>query len=604
MCFRLVFAAAFVLAAGVPSSAQPLDPALYAPLKWRCIGPFRARAHQSARRASPGQPNVFYIGVNNGGVWKTTDYGRTWKPIFDDQPTGSIGAIAVAPSNPDIIYVGSGEGLQRPDLSTGDGIYKSTDGGKTWTHLGLRDGAADPADRRRPARIPNRLFVAVLGHPYGANAERGVFRSTDGGADFQKVLYKDENTGGDRRRVRPDEPGHRLRRALGGAAGPWENGACQRAGQRALQVDRRRHHLAAADGGLADVRRRAGPHRHRRRAERPEAPLRRSSMPPRPAASTAPTTRARAGGGSTTTRGSGPRRRLRRGQGRPEEPRHRLRRQHRRLEVDRRRQDVHRASAARPAATTTTASGSTRDNPTIMLLAADQGAVITVNGGETLELLVQPADRAALPRHRPTTASRIASAAASRRAARPASPAAATTAQITFRDWRPVGVEEYGYVAPDPLDPDIVYGGKVTRFDRRTGQVQNVAPEAAARRRATASCAPRRCCSRRSTREMLYFAGERALEDDRRRARAGRRSAPTSSRERPEVPASVGVYAHAAMATQPRRGVIYTVAPSLHGREHDLGRHRRRADPRHARRRQDLDERDAAGARRRGARCR
>ena len=115
-------------------------------------------------------------------------------PIFDDQPTGSIGDIAVAPSNPDVIYVGSGEGLQRPDLSVGDGMYKSTDAGKTWTHLGLRDAqqiaglAIDPADE-------NRVFVAALGHPYGPNAERGVFRTLDGGKTWEKILYKDENTG-------------------------------------------------------------------------------------------------------------------------------------------------------------------------------------------------------------------------------------------------------------------------------------------------------------------------------------------------------------------------------------------------------------------------
>src|SRR5262245_45904969 len=108
-------------------------------LKWRMIGPFRAGRTVGATGV-PGQPNVFYIGVNNGGVWKTNDFGHTWKPIFDDQPTGSIGALAIAPSNPNIVYVGSGEGLQRPDLSTGDGMYKSTDAGKTWKHLGLRDG--------------------------------------------------------------------------------------------------------------------------------------------------------------------------------------------------------------------------------------------------------------------------------------------------------------------------------------------------------------------------------------------------------------------------------------------------------------------------------
>src|SRR5258706_15375662 len=111
-------------------SAQTYDPSLFNCMQWRMIGPHRGGRTVGAVGV-PQQPNVFYIGVNNGGVWKTTDYGRTWLPIFDDQPTGSIGDVAVAPSNPDVIYVGSGEGLQRPDLSVGDGIYKSTDAGKT-----------------------------------------------------------------------------------------------------------------------------------------------------------------------------------------------------------------------------------------------------------------------------------------------------------------------------------------------------------------------------------------------------------------------------------------------------------------------------------------
>src|SRR3989440_13009806 len=131
-------------------------------MRWRMIGPFRGGPTVAASGV-PGQPNVFSLGVNNGGVWKTNDYGRTWKPIFDGQPTGSIGALAVALSNPSIIYVGSGEGLRRPDLSTGDGIYKSTDGGQTWQHLGLRDGqqiAALIVDRHDP----NRRFAAVVGH--------------------------------------------------------------------------------------------------------------------------------------------------------------------------------------------------------------------------------------------------------------------------------------------------------------------------------------------------------------------------------------------------------------------------------------------------------
>src|SRR5213595_981333 len=163
-------------------------------LRWRNIGPHRG-GRTRAVAGVPSQPNVFYMGAVNGGIWKSDDYGRTWNPIFDDQPTQSIGAIAVAPSNSEIVYVASGEGLQRPDLSIGDGIYKSTDAGKTWTHLGLRDGQQIPQIAVDP-RDANRIIVAVAGHPYGANPERGIFRSSDGGKTFEKVLYKDENVGG------------------------------------------------------------------------------------------------------------------------------------------------------------------------------------------------------------------------------------------------------------------------------------------------------------------------------------------------------------------------------------------------------------------------
>ena len=194
-------------------------------MKWRMIGPFRAGRTVGATGV-PGQPNVFYIGVNNGGVWKTTDYGHTWKPIFDDQPTGSIGALAIAPSKPDTIYVGSGEGLQRPDLSTGDGIYRSTDGGKTWRHLGLRDAQQIGAILVDP-RDPNLVYVAALGHPYGANEERGVFRSSDGGETWQKILYKDENTGAIALAFDPKNSKVIYADLWSARQGPWENGAWQ-----------------------------------------------------------------------------------------------------------------------------------------------------------------------------------------------------------------------------------------------------------------------------------------------------------------------------------------------------------------------------------------
>ena len=216
---------------------QRFDQKFYSEMRWRCIGPFRGgRAvavsgvpHQTS--PGSGQAGIFYMAAVNGGVWKTTDFGNTWNPIFDDQPTGSVGALAVAPSDPNIIYVGSGEGLQRPDLATGDGVYKSTDAGKTWTHVGLEKGGPEKGGLRDAQQITailvdpknsNRVFVAAEGHPYGPNAERGVFRSTDGGQTFQKVLYKDENTGAADLAFDPTNPQTIYAALWAARVAPWE----------------------------------------------------------------------------------------------------------------------------------------------------------------------------------------------------------------------------------------------------------------------------------------------------------------------------------------------------------------------------------------------
>jgi photosystem II stability/assembly factor-like uncharacterized protein len=175
------------------AQAGPRDPSLFSGLKWRMIGPFRA-GRAVAATGVPGQPNHFYFGSVGGGVWESTNSGESWNPIFDKQDVASIGAIAVAPSDPNIIYVGSGEADMRSQISYGDGMYKSTDAGKTWNHIGLNDTRQIGRVLVDP-RNPNVVFVAALGHAYGPNADRGVFRSTDGGATWQKVLYKNENVG-------------------------------------------------------------------------------------------------------------------------------------------------------------------------------------------------------------------------------------------------------------------------------------------------------------------------------------------------------------------------------------------------------------------------
>ncbi|HEV2387823.1 MAG TPA: hypothetical protein VGS20_11275 [Candidatus Acidoferrales bacterium] len=184
---------ALVLAARPAARAQQVEPQFYAAMRWRSIGPFRG-GRALAVTGVPGEPNVYYFGSVGGGVWKSTNAGLTWMPLFQHEGTASIGAIAVAPSDPNVIYAGTGETDMRSDISIGDGIYKSTDAGRTWTPLGL-------AETRQIAKIlvdprnPNVVLVAALGHAYGPNAERGVFRSTDGGHTWRKVLYKDENTG-------------------------------------------------------------------------------------------------------------------------------------------------------------------------------------------------------------------------------------------------------------------------------------------------------------------------------------------------------------------------------------------------------------------------
>ena len=199
---RVALVLAALAASASPAAAQ--SPDLYADMHWRAIGPTRA-GRTRALAGVADQPNVFYIGFDNGGMWRSTDYGSNWEPLFDRESTSSIGAIAVAPSGPNIIYVGTGGGIIRPDLSTGDGIYKSTDAGATWTRLGLYDSQMI-ADVEVDPTNPDRLFVAVLGHPYGPNAERGIFRSLDGGRTFEKVLYKDEYTSGNDVLLDPSDP--------------------------------------------------------------------------------------------------------------------------------------------------------------------------------------------------------------------------------------------------------------------------------------------------------------------------------------------------------------------------------------------------------------
>jgi photosystem II stability/assembly factor-like uncharacterized protein len=538
------------------ASAQQFEQSLYQSMRWRMIGPFRAGRTVGATGV-PKRPNVFYIGVNNGGVWKTDDYGHTWTPIFDEQPTGSIGALAVAPSKPEVVYVGSGEGLQRPDLSTGDGLYKSTDGGKTWEHLGLRDGQQIGAIIVDP-RDSERLFVAVLGHPYGPNAERGVYRSTDGGKTFEKVLYKDENTGAIALAFDPKNSRTIYATLWAARQGPWENGAWQGPGSGLFKSTdggttwrQLIKGLPTFEQGLGRIGIAIAPSDAKRMYANVDSP--------------------QLGGvyrsddaGESWQRVNSEVRVWGRGSDFAE------------LKVDPRDADIvysgntssYRSSDGGKTFTAFKGAPGGDDyhtiwinpeNPDIMLFATDQGATITVNGGRTWSSWYnQPTAQfyhVSTDNQFPYWVY----------GGQQESGSVGTTSRgdngaITFRDWRTVGAEEYGYVAADPLNPNIIYGGKLSRFDKTTGQVQQIAPEAVRTgkyrflRTAPVLFSP-------VDPHILFYAGN-VLFKTTNGGMSWEIISPDLTREKYDVPESIGIYSKPDMATMPRRGVIYTVAPS------------------------------------------
>ncbi len=531
-------------------------PSLFREMPYRHIGPFRG-GRTKAAAGVPQKPNTFYIGVVNGGVFRTTDYGRTWEPIFDDQSSGSIGAIAVAPSDPDIIYVGSGEGLQRPDLSTGNGIYKSTDAGKTWTHLGLRDGQQIPQIVVDP-RNPDRLFVAVLGHPYGPNAERGLYRSTDGGRSFRKILGPDENTGAIDVLMAPDDSNTLYAALWESRQAPWENGVWQGPGSGVFKSTDGGETWTRIMNGLPTFAEGLG------RVGLAIAPTRATRLFATVDAGDQSGIYRSDDAGASWRKTSHDARVHNRGSDFAE------------LKVDPKNADM--VYSGSIVAWKSEDAGSTwrmirgapggddyhrlwinPDNPQIILLAADQGAIITVNGGETWSSWYNQGS--AQLYHVTTDNSwpyRVCGGQQESGSACVLS--RGNDGQITYREWRPVGVEEYGYVAPDPLDPNIMYGGKVTRFDYRTGQTQNVAPK------------PFRDANYRMLRtapilfspvnpRKLYF-GANTIWETIDGGNSWREISPDLTRKDSVVPANVGKYARERSAIARHPGVVYTIAPS------------------------------------------
>jgi photosystem II stability/assembly factor-like uncharacterized protein len=541
------------------SPAQQYDPGLYRGLQWRLIGPFRGGRTVGATGVQ-GQPNVFYIGVNNGGVWKSTDYGRVWTPVFDAESTGSVGAIAVAPSDPNVLYVGSGEGLQRPDLSVGDGIYRSSDAGRTWRHLGLRDAQQIPIVIVDP-RDPNRVFAAVLGHPYGPNEERGVFRSSDGGGTWEKVLYRDANTGAVDLAFDPSNPQTLYAVLWAARQAPWEIGS-------SWTLSAANGLYKSADGGTTWRQVGAG----LPGAQDALGRIGIGTSPSEPGRLYAIVGASR-GGGLYRSDDAGEHWRLvntdPRLWGRDGD--------FNEVKVDPKNADVVYVAnivtwkSADGGQTFTAFRGApggddyhrvwiNPDDPRIILLAADQGAIITVNGGETWSSWYnQPTAQVfhIIADHQ--FPYRVYG--SQQESGSWGSVSRGNDGAITFREWHPVGVEEYGYAAPDPLHPNLVYGGKLSRFDWTTGQAQGVAPE------------PGRSGQYRFVRtepvifspvdpRVLYYAGNVLF----RTVDGGRSWAvisPDLTRERSDVPAVLGDFAALDPERGAHRGVIYTIAPSF-----------------------------------------
>jgi len=550
-----------VFTAAIPVSAQQYDQKFFSEMRWRCIGPFRG-GRTVAITGVPHEPNVYYIAAVNGGVWKTTDTGNTWEPIFDAEGTGSIGAIAVAPSDPKVIYVGSGEGLQRPDLSTGDGVYKSTDAGKTWTHPGLPDAQQITAILVDP-KDANRVYLAVQGHPYGPNKERGVFRSTNGGQSFEKILYKDENIGAADLAFDPSNTQTMYAVLWAARVAPWEIRSGESfvapgsglykstdGGNNWRQLTKGLP--SSDDGGFGRMGIAVSPSQPNRVYASVEA---------KKAAGVYRSEDA----GESWELVNGDRRIGGRGPGAmgiavaPDNP------------------DV--IYVANTTTWKSSDAGKTfvgfrgapggddyqriwisREHPQTIALSSDQGAVITVNGGASWSTWYnQPTAQF----YHVTTDNRFPYwvYGAQQESGSAGTMSRSDYGEITFREWHSVGVFEYGYIAVDPLDSNILYGARLTRTNQALGEVADVTPE------------PIRRGEYRYDRTLpvvfspvdpkaLYFAAN-VLFKSTDAGNSWKVISPDLARPGYETPLNLGTFAAYDPEKGKHRGVIYAVAPSF-----------------------------------------
>src|SRR5467141_545893 len=469
------FAAATIFTAGIVS-AQQVPEQFFSEMKWRMIGPCRA-GKVDAVAGVPGNPGVYYFGADGDGVWKTTDGGKVWKPIFDKEPVASIGALALAPSNPKIIYVGTGVNTIFADSNYGDGIYKSVDGGENWEHVGLEDTRHIGRILIDP-RNPDVVLVAVMGHSSGPNEERGVFRSTDGGKSWKKVLYKDNVTAAVDLCFEPGNPRMVYATLWHGIRKPGQKGTSYGPGSGLYKsVDEgltwtqiTGHGLPEGEWGRAGVAVAPGNHGQRVyvivEAKEKKGGLYRSDD-----------------AGATWKKAT-------------EDKRIEGSWYFSEIYVDPKNadlvyvpsQNLYRSNDGGHTFTAIKGAPGGDDYHSIwidptnsqrIMLGVDQGATISLNGGESwTPWYNQPTGefyRVATdhrfpywvygPQQDSGTAGIM---------------SRGNNGQITERDWFPVGPGESGYTIPDPLDADVVYnagpGGSVVRLSKTTGQVRDISP--------------------------------------------------------------------------------------------------------------------------------